>query len=47
MSVEVGLWRVDGPPGNVRRVAFTSMPNEAKLEEILAADLSSSIPSSC
>jgi hypothetical protein len=40
MSVEVGLWRVDGPPGNVRRVAFTSMPNEAKLEEILAADLS-------
>ena len=40
MSVEVGLWRVDGTPSNVRRVAFTSMPNEAKLEELIASDLS-------
>lgn len=40
MAVEVGLWRVDRAPSNVRRVAFTSMPNEAKLEEILASDLS-------
>ena len=40
MSVEVGLWRVDGNASGVRRVAFTPMPNEAKLEEIIAADLS-------
>lgn len=40
MSVEVGLWRVDGNSDQVRRVDFTPMPNEAKLESILAADLS-------
>ena len=40
MSVEVGLWRVDGTGSQVRRVDFTPMPDEAKLEAILAADLS-------
>ena len=38
MSVEVGLWRVDGTGSQVRRVDFTPMPDEAKLEAILAAD---------
>ena len=40
MSVEVGLWRVDGGDKHVRRVDFTPMPDESKLEAILAADLS-------
>lgn len=40
MAVEVGLWRVDGLGDHqVRRVDFTPMPDEAKLEAILAADL--------
>ncbi len=40
MPVEVGIWRVDGGPANVHRVAYTPMPNEAVLEDIIATDLS-------
>ena len=47
MSVEVGLWRVDGGEREVRRVDFTPMPDEAKLEAILADDLSILDPNCC
>ncbi|WP_026400774.1 endonuclease NucS domain-containing protein [Actinomadura rifamycini] len=35
MSLEIGLWRVDGAP---ERVALSSMPLEARLEELIEAD---------
>ena len=39
MPVEVGLWRIGAGPGQVQRVNFRPMPDEAKLEDILATDL--------
>lgn len=35
MPLEIGLWRVDGPP---RRMPTTSMPLESRLEELIEAD---------
>ncbi|MDQ2841001.1 MAG: endonuclease NucS [Acidobacteriota bacterium] len=37
MSVEIGIWRIDGTP---ERVPFTSLQAEKKLEDVLHADLS-------
>ena len=39
MPVEVGLWRIGAGSGQVQRVNFRPMPDEAKLEDILATDL--------
>ena len=36
MSVEVGFWRVDG---DLRRIHFTPIPDEQKLEDIITTDL--------
>lgn len=36
MSVEVGLWRIDG---HLRRIHFTPMPNEQRLEDVITADI--------
>ena len=37
MSVELGIWRIDGSP---ERVPFTSLETEKRLEDVLHADLS-------
>lgn len=35
MPLEIGLWRVDGPP---KRMATAPMPLESRLEELIEAD---------
>lgn len=35
MPLEIGLWRVDGPP---RRMSTTAMPLESRLEELIESD---------
>ena len=38
MSIEVGLWRLDGEKANI--VEFTAIDTERRLEDILAKDIS-------
>lgn len=40
VPLEVGLWRVDGGIDKVQRVQFKPMPDESKLEGIIASDIS-------